>query len=216
MKMKRFRTTAFALGALAMCACSGSGNENKADAGNDDAQTAAINCIMTRASVREYQDKTVEKDKIEKLLRAGMAAPSAQNRQPWHFVVVDNRAVLDSLAAANPYAGMAAKAPLAIVVCGDISKAIEGPGRNFWIQDTSAATENILLAAHALGLGAVWTGTFPAEERCEAVRRILRLPDSMVPLNTIVIGYPAEDSQPKDKWLPENISYNEFGSKYEL
>lgn len=201
------------MAATAMCACTPSGGGQD---GNAAAQDAVIDCIMTRASVREYQDRPVEKDKVEKMLRAGMAAPTAMNRQPWHFVVVDDRTLLDSLATANPYAGMAAKAPLAIVVCGDMTKAIEGNGRNFWIQDASAATENILLAAHAMGLGAVWTGTYPAEERCEAVRRILRLPDSLIPLNTLVVGYPAGETQPKDKWLPENISYNGFGNSYGL
>ena len=110
-------------------------------------------------------------------------------------------------------AGMAAKAPLAIVVCGDMKKTLEGGGRAFWIQDCSAATENILLAAHALGLGAVWTGTYPNDERVAAVADVLKLPETIIPLCTIVIGYPSEQPQPKDKWNPENVSYNEYGGK---
>jgi nitroreductase len=106
-------------------------------------------------------------------------------------VVVTDRAQLKELAKANPYAGMVAKAPLAIVVCGDLKKALDGEAREFWVQDCSAATENILLAANAMGLGAVWTGTYPNQERCKDVSAILKLPNHLVPLNTIVIGYPA-------------------------
>lgn len=142
------------------------------------------------------------------MLRAAMAAPTAMNKQPWHFVVVDQRAVLDALSEANPYAKMLKKAPLAIVVCGDTEKMIEGGGRDFWIQDASAATENLLLAAHALGLGAVWTGAYPAEDRCKAISKALSLSDNLIPLNMVVIGYPAEHPQPKDKFKEENISYN--------
>ena len=104
---------------------------------------------------------------------------------------------------------MAAKAPLAIVVCGDMNKALEGDAREFWVQDCSAATENILLAATGMGLGSVWTGTYPSKERCAAVTKLLNLPKFLIPLNTIVIGYP--DSQvTKDKWKQENVSYNAY------
>ena len=174
-------------------------------------ETAVLNNIATRTSIRDYEARPVEKEKIEKMLRAAMAAPTAMNRQPWHFIVVDKRSVLDQLAKANPHAKMLKKAPLAIVVCGDMDKAIEGGGRDFWIQDTSAATENLLLAAHAMGLGAVWTGAYPAEERCKAIGDVFDLPDNIIPLNIVVIGYPAENPQPKDKFKEGNISYNEYG-----
>jgi flavin reductase (DIM6/NTAB) family NADH-FMN oxidoreductase RutF len=141
-----------------------------------------------------------------------MAAPTAVNKQPWHFVVVTDKNVLSAISEATPNASMAAKAPLAIVVCGDMNKALEGGGRDFWVQDASAATENILLAAHALGLGAVWTGTYPNQERCAKIAKLLHLPQNLVPLNTIVIGYPAENPTPKDKWNPQNVSYNYFGN----
>jgi len=176
-----------------------------------DAQ-AVINNIMTRTSVRKYTQETVSKENIKTMLRAGMAAPTAVNKQPWHFVVVTDREQLNALAAANRGSGMAAKAPLAIVVCGDMEKVLPGTGRGFWIQDCSAATENILLAAHALGLGAVWTGLYPNEERANAIREILKAPEHIVPLCTIVIGHPQEQPQPKDKWKPENVSYNKFGA----
>lgn len=166
------------------------------------------NNILSRASVRAYLDKEVEQNKVEKLLRAGMAAPTAVNKQPWHFVVVTDKKVLSDLGDANPHAKYAKEAPLAIVVCGDMTKALDGGGRDFWIQDCSAATENILLAANGMGLGAVWTGTYPDQSRCDAVAKVLHLPKTMIPLNTIVIGYPKGEVQPKDKWNEDNISYD--------
>lgn len=172
------------------------------------AEQAVLDNIATRTSIRDYEARPVEKEKIEKMLRAAMAAPTAMNKQPWHFVVVDQRNVLDALAGANPYAKMLKKAPLAIVVCGYTDKMIEGGGRDFWIQDASAATENLLLAAHAMGLGAVWTGAYPSEERCISISKVLSLSDNLIPLNMIVVGYPAEQPQPKQKFKEENISYN--------
>lgn len=178
------------------------------DAGESQTQEQAVlDNIATRTSIRDYEARPVEKEKVEKMLRAAMAAPTAMNKQPWHFVVVEQRSVLDSLAGANPYSKMLLKAPLAIVVCGDMDKVIEGGGRDFWIQDASAATENLLLAAHAMGLGAVWTGAYPSEERSKAISATLSLPDNLVPLNMIVIGYPAEHPQPKDKFKEENITF---------
>lgn len=176
-------------------------------------KNAALENIATRTSVRSYLHKPVEAAQIEQLLRAGMSAPSAMNKQPWHFVVVTDRAQLKELAKANPYASMVAKAPLAIVVCGDLKKALDGEAREFWVQDCSAATENILLAANAMGLGAVWTGTYPNQERCKDVSAVLKLPNHLIPLNTIVIGYPIGENKPKEKWKPENISYNVYGGK---
>lgn len=186
--------------------------------GNDkgkeqDSSEVVYNNILKRTSIRSYENKPVEKDKIEKLLRAGMAAPTAMNKQPWHFVVVTDKGQLQKLSEANPYAAMAAKAPLAIVVCGDMNKAAEGEARECWIQDCSAASENILLAATGMGLGAVWTGTYPSKERCADVAKVLGLPESLIPLNTIVIGYPDADVSPKDKWNTENISYNTYGKE---
>ena len=169
-----------------------------------------LNNILKRTSVRSYLDKSIEDDKIEKLLRAGMAAPTAVNKQPWHFVVVTDKSLLQKLAKANPYAEMVARAPLAIVVCGDMTKALDGNAREFWVQDCSAASENILLAATGLGLGSVWTGTYPSEERCAAVSEVLGLPETLIPLNTIVIGYPDGEVTPKDKWQESNISYNMY------
>ncbi len=207
--MKRIGICMIALAAM-LTACSG---QSEVRNESNENSKAMLETILTRTSIRKYTDQPVEKEKIEAMLRAGMAAPSAVNKQPWHFVVVTDKEKLAGLATANPNAGMAAKAPLAIVVCGDMTKALEGGGRAFWIQDCSAATENILLAAHAQGLGAVWTGTYPNEERVAAASEVLKLPEYIIPLCTIVIGHPAENPTPKDKWNPENVSYNVFGGK---
>ena len=203
--MKNQGFTLLILSMLLLLSCSTKAQKNGSE-------QAVLDNIATRVSVRSYLDKPVEEAKIEKLLRAGMAAPSAVNKQPWHFVVVTDKQQLAALAKANPYAGMVAKAPLAIVVCGDMSKALPGSAREFWVQDCSAATENILLAANAMGLGAVWTGTYPSEERVKAVSKVLQLPKKLIPLNTIVIGYPDGTNTPKDKWKPANVSYNLYGS----
>lgn len=179
-------------------------------AGYGQSENVTLETIMTRTSVRKYADKPVEKEKIDAMLRAGMAAPTAVNKQPWHFVVINDKAKLNELAAANPRAKMLLTAPLAIVVCGDMTKALQGKGQEYWIQDCSAATENILLAAHALGLGAVWTGCYPTDDRVAEVSKVLKLPQNIVPLCVIAIGHPAEQPTPKDKWKPENVSYEEF------
>ena len=181
-------------------------NDAKSDAGS------AIDNIMTRTSIRAYKDTPVEKEKIDTLLKAGMAAPTAKNKQPWHFIVVTDKAKLNTIAEITPNAKMAAGAPLAIVVCGDMSKAMEGEGQAMWVQDASAATENILLAAHAIGLGAVWTGTYPYKDRTAAVTKLFDLPQGIIPFCTIVIGYPDESPAPKDKWKPENVSYEAYGN----
>ena len=177
---------------------------------NRDAQ-AAINNIMTRTSIRQYTNQPVSAADIETLLRAGMAAPTAVNKQPWHFVVVTDKAKLKELSGGR--GRMLEQCALAIVVCGDMEKAMPGKAQKYWIQDCSAATENILLAANALGLGAVWTGGYPMDDRVANISKALKLPETIIPLCTIVIGHPAEQPKPKDKWKPENVSYNEFGGK---
>lgn len=168
-----------------------------------------IKNIMTRTSIRKYTDQSIKKADIETLLRAGMAAPTAVNKQPWHFIAVTDKAKLKELSGGR--GGMLEQCALAIVVCGNMEKAMPGKAREYWVQDCSAATENILLAAHALGLGAVWTGGYPMEDRMATISKALKLPETIIPLCTIVIGYPAESPTPKDKWKPENVSYDEYG-----
>lgn len=183
---------------------------NRESAESKGGQTVVDN-IMTRTSIRSYTDKAVDAVTVETLLRAGMAAPTAKNQQPWDFMVVRDTALLQSLADSLPNARMTGEAPLAIVVCGNLQKSLPGVSASSWIMDTSAATENILLAAHSLGLGAVWTGVHPYPERIRAVRTVLGIPSYIVPLCVIPVGYPAETPAPKDKWKPENVHYNSWG-----
>lgn len=192
-----------------MTSCTSSTNTPATDSNTITANVALEN-IMTRTSVRQYvADKTIPRDTIELLLRAAMAAPTAVNKQPWQFIVIDNRESLDSLAQVLPYAKMLEHASIAIVPCGDLSKAFEGEPE-YWIQDVSAATENLLLAAHSLGLGAVWTGVYPTKERVEAVSQRLNLPSNVIPLAVVPIGYPDGQHTPKDKWNPEAIHFNQW------
>ncbi|WP_298034196.1 nitroreductase family protein [uncultured Alistipes sp.] len=177
-----------------------------AETPSGDAQTP-LGVILTRTSVRAYRDCPVGADTVELLLRAAMAAPTAVNRQPWAFVVVDDPELLRKFSEALPYAKMAAGAPVAVVVCGDLARN-PGASGDWWVMDAAAASENLLLAAHAVGLGAVWTGVYPRSERVKAVREILGLPGNVVPLNLIPIGYPAETPAPKQKWNPANVRYN--------
>lgn len=169
-----------------------------------------IEVILNRKSVRKYTESSIEKDKIELILRAGMAAPSACNVQPWDFVVVDDEKVLKELGENNPYAKMLLNCKLAIVVCGNLEKTMEGEGQQFWIQDCSAATQNILLAAESLGIGAVWTAVYPSEDRMKSVSQILSLPNNIIPLNVIPMGYPSENQNPKDKYIENNIHLNRW------
>ncbi len=165
-----------------------------------------LTAIATRKSIRKFDPlRAVEGEKVEKILKAAMAAPSAMDRRPWEFVVVKDKQQLQKLGERLPYSRVANGARLAIVVCGSLDNGLPGRGKEYWIHDCSAATENILLAAHGLGLGAVWTGVFPGEERVAIVREILAIPDGYSPLCVIPIGYPAEDPAVKDKWNPAKI-----------
>ena len=166
---------------------------------------AVINAIMTRTSVRAFLDKPVSDDTVELLLKAAMAAPSAKNSQPWAFVVIKDRGILESLGASLPNAKMTATAPAAVVICGDLNKALPGEAREYWIQDAAATTENFLLAVHALGLGAVWTGVHPISERIRILKNTLKLPENVEPFCLIPFGWPAEPGTIKDKWDPSIV-----------
>lgn len=170
-------------------------------------EAAVLENIATRASVRAFKRDAIPDDLIQKLLKAGMAAPTALNAQPWHFIVIHDQGQLSSLSVASPYTGLLADAPLAIAVCGDITKKAPGDEGIYWSQDACAATENILLAAHAMGLGATWTGSYPIEARYKLAQKVLSLPDNLIPVSIIAIGYPAVTVAPKDKWNPNNVSY---------
>ncbi len=172
-----------------------------------------LKIIHQRKSVRKYLPKPVSKVQLEKLVRAGMAAPTARNRQPWAFMVITERETLDKLGSKLPHAKMIFQTPAAIVAAGDMNLAIEGAGREFWIQDVSAAIQNILLAAEAMGLGAVWTGVYPMENQLKIVNETLSLPEHIIPLAVIPVGVPAGVEEPKDKWDPEKLHWEEWGRK---
>lgn len=200
---------ALLIGTMAACDNKTENNMAEKNEGNCNATEIVIDNIMTRTSIRQFTDQPVAKDTLDAIVKAGMAAPSAVNAQPWAFVVVTEKEVLNALNEVHDYANLKT-ATAAILVCGDMKKAMEGKGREYWVQDCSAATENILLAAHAYGLGAVWCGVYPVEERVNAVKEVMGMPEDIIPLNIITMGYPAENPEPKDKFKQENIHYNKW------
>jgi nitroreductase len=169
----------------------------------------ALNVIYTRRSVRSFTGDAVSREDLMKILRAGMSAPSAVNVQPWAFVAVTSCETLDELCDRLPYAKMLDRAGAAIVVCGVPGKDAVYSGK-YWVMDCSAATENILLAAHALGLGAVWTAVHPDEEKVGTVRKILNIPQNIVPLNVVPIGVPKGKGAVIDKFREENIHWERW------
>lgn len=173
-------------------------------------ENQAIKNIMTRVSVREFTGEKISDAQIDTLLRAAMAAPSAINKQPWAFIVVTDETIIAQLGEALPYSRCSNHPAIAIIPCGDLTKAIPGEMANFWINDVSAATENLLLAAHAMGLGAVWTGLHPDMNRAKMVQEMLGLPEHIIPLCVVPVGIPAEHPAVKDKYQPENIHYNKW------
>lgn len=189
--------------------CNGNGTSERPEGEVPDTTKAIIDNIMTRCSIRQFTDRKISKDTLDILVKAGMAAPSAVDKRPWNFIVVTDRAVLDSLNANHPYANLRT-ATAAIIVCGMMDRTLEGEGQPYWIQDCSAATENILLAAHAYGLGAVWCGVYPVEERIKAVSRVLGIPENVIPLNIITMGYPDQEPNVKDKFNANDIHYQKW------
>lgn len=159
-----------------------------------------IDNLFARRSIRKYTDEPVREEHILLLLKAGMAAPSASNLKPWHFIVITRRVLLNKLADIMPYGKMLAHAPLCISVCGDL-----GINERYWVQDCSAATENILLAATGLGLGAVWLGVYPRPERLDPVREALNIPEGIMPLNLLAIGHPAEMPPPRTQYEESRV-----------
>jgi len=164
--------------------------------------------IFTRRSIRKYENKPVTDEQINELLRAAMYAPSAGNEQPWHFVVIKDRAILDEIPKFHPYTQMVLEAPVAIVPCCDMSN-LKYDGV-FWIQDMSAAIQNILLMAESMGLGTCWCGVYPRKEYMEKITELLGLPEHIVPVAVVAVGYPGEQRQVRDRFRPERVHYNKW------
>lgn len=183
--------------AVLFAACSSTGNQEEG------LENQVLETILNRKSVRKYTDRPVEKEKLETLVRAGMAAPSSRDRRPWEFIIVTDRKTLDTMAEGLPFARMLKETNQAIVVCGDTIKS-----DNAWFLDCSAAAQNILLAAESMELGAVWTAVYPYPDRIRIVREELRLPDHIMPLNVIPVGYPLGKESPKNKYNPQQIHYD--------
>jgi len=170
----------------------------------------SLETILTRRSIRRYRETPVKKRVIEQLLRAAMAAPSSRNEQPWVFIVMDNRSLLDKVPAFHPYAAMIKTAPAAILVCADERRFLS---EEIWAQDCAAATQNILLAAHGLGLGAVWLGIYPRRERVAGMTRLLSLPESIIPFSLVALGHSAEEKPPSNRFDASRIHWNGWGGK---
>jgi len=170
-----------------------------------------LDYIFRRRSIRKYQETSVESDKLDMLLQAGMAAPSAMNAKPWEFIVVTDPAKLESLRKVTPYSNYCV--PSAIVVCGNLGFTENPIRRLFWVQDCSAATENILLAACALDLATVWIGLHPIQPYKSAVKKVLRLPSQVIPLSLIYVGYPAVEKESRSQYDPSRVHWQQFGSE---
>jgi nitroreductase len=165
--------------------------------------------IYERKSVRHFHSDKIEMQDLQEIVRAGMAAPTARNLQAWEFLIIDDEELLNHLSSKLPYAKMLADVNAAIVVLGDSS--VKSPsGHTYWLQDTCAATQNILLASEALGLGAVWTALYPYDERMQPVIEACQIPAHLIPLNIIPIGVPTGEDKPKDKYKPEKIHVNQW------
>jgi nitroreductase len=164
-----------------------------------------LDLMYTRRSIREYTDEPVTDDQVEAILRAAMAAPSARDSRPWHFVVVRKRNLLDKLSGVHKYAYMLEKAPVAIVVCGD-----QEISERQWVGDTCAATQNLLLAATALGLGGVWISLYPKKKYQKYVRDLLDIPDHIGVLCLVAVGQPAEQKKKRTLYDPERVHQDEW------
>lgn len=164
-----------------------------------------VDNMLNRKSVRKYSNKPVEQDKIDLIVKSAMSAPSAKNLQPWELLVVTDKNLLKQIAKYIPNASYSKKSQFAIIVCGD-----KNVSEKFWVQDCSAATENILLAVESLDLGAVWCAVYPYEDKVEKIQKLFKLPDNIVPLNVIPVGYPKKKETPKQKYNPKKVHTNSW------
>jgi nitroreductase len=167
----------------------------------------AIKAIITRRSIRKFKKEPISEVLINELLEAGMYAPSSGNQQPWHFIVVTNKRILNAIPSFHPHSKMLKEAPLGILVCCDKFLEIN---KDMGVQDCSAATENILIAANAKGLGAVWLGIHPRKERENGMRRLLKIPENVIPISFISIGYPNEKKTIEERFKNSRVHYNKW------
>lgn len=163
--------------------------------------------LLSRRSIRKFNSASISDEQLEKILRAGMAAPSAANKQPWHFIVVKEKKTMIGIMKIHPYAQMLEQSPIALIVCGDVEEAYQD---GYMVVDTSAATQNVLLAAHALGLGAVWIGIWPEEDRVYKLTQMFNLPDNIVPMHAVAIGFPGEEKPANDRYDLHKIHQETF------
>jgi nitroreductase len=166
-----------------------------------------MDAIFKRRSIRKYTKEVVPDEMIRELIMAGMAAPSAGNEQPWHFIVINERSLLDGIQQIHPYSHMLAYAQVAILLCGDLTLEKH---RDYWVQDLAAATENILIAVSGKGLGAVWLGIYPRKERVDGIRKLCGIPEHVIPFSLVPVGYPAEEIKPKSGFDMSRIRYNRW------
>lgn len=165
----------------------------------------AEDVILTRRSIRKYTKKSIPDELIKELLDAGVSAPSAGNQQPWQFIVIDDRKVLDETSQVLPNGKLLKDADKAILICGDLS---QEKHEGYWMLDCSAATQNMLLAAHAKGLGACWLGVYPREERVENLKKLFKTPEHIIPFSVISLGYPDEKSSKVDRYDDSRVHKN--------
>jgi len=165
----------------------------------------AYEALMTRRSIRKFEERSIDEKILKDILQAAMNAPSAHNRQPWEFILIDNKKILEEIPKLNKYAEMCKRSPLSILICGDLEKEnLEG----LLVQGCSAAIENILLAAHIKGIGSVWTGMYPKKNRIDGLRNILSLPSNILPIGLVVLGYPSEIKAKENRYDEKKIHRN--------
>ena len=165
----------------------------------------AYESLVTRRSIRYYKKQKVEEEKVEKILRAAMQAPSARNYQPWHFIILDEEKTLEAVGKLHPYGDILRRAPLGILICGDLEKENT---IDYLVEDCSAATENILIGAHSLDLGACWLGIYPREKRVQKIKEYFNLPEQIIPISLVATGYPAEEKKLTSRFKESRIYYN--------
>ncbi|AER66093.1 nitroreductase [Thermovirga lienii DSM 17291] len=169
--------------------------------------TKALDVILSRRSIRSYENKPLNDTIFEHLLKAAMTAPSAHNQQPWEFVIIDERKLLDQIPEFHPYSKMLLGAPAAILVCGNKNYIKD---EDLWPQDCAAATENILLAATALQLGSVWLGVYPKRDLMEGLSKLLNLPENIIPFSLVALGFPAKTKEPANRYDPSRVHKNKW------